>query len=36
MNLKLRENFENEHFVENSMEEYFIVAIKLALLAFNF
>ncbi len=35
MNLKLRFVFENEHFVKNLMEEYFIVVFKLALLAFN-
>ncbi len=35
MNLNLRFFFENEHFVKNLMEEYFIIVLKLALLAFN-
>jgi len=36
MNFKLKWKFENEHFVEKLMEEYFIVVIELALLALNF
>jgi len=35
MNFKLREKFENEHFIKSLMKEYFIVVTELALLALN-